>query len=421
MTMLALPDPRKAAAWAISLAVAMAIFSACVVALGKDPFAVTAATVRGAFGTPLGLSRTVGRAIPLLLLSAGLVPAFRARFWNIGLNGSMLMGAVAATGIALYVPMGSPIATSVTMFVAAIAAGAAWALVPGVLRVRFATPEIIVSLLMNYVAQRIVDALVFSAWKNPAGRGFPGTANFDQALWLARWDATKTTLPAWLPLPEANAAALQAWVRAWGNSNVHTGLLVAVIAVVGMAVLVNHSTWGLRIDVAGQGGRAARYLGISTDTILLLVSSVGGGLAGIAGWSEAAGLNHRLEAGISQELGYTAILVVALGALRPWLTALAAVGVAGLLVGGSFLQVSFGLPVAMAGVLLWAILYGVINAQNLAERWSRHGRSSGVTPRSPHPDGPNPPTPLPYEGRGAISPLPIPPSVATGEGLSEHA
>ncbi|MBU6288433.1 MAG: ABC transporter permease [Chloroflexi bacterium] len=374
----AIPDLRPAAAWALAISAALAIFCAFVVALGKDPLAVVAATMRGAFGTPLGLSRTVGRAIPLLLLSAGLIPAFRARFWNIGLNGSMLMGAVAATGIALYVPMGSAVATSLAMVAGAIAAGAAWALIPGILRLRFGTPEIIVSLLMNYVAQRIVDYLVFSAWKNPAGRGFPGTATFDQALWLARWDATKATLPAWLPLPDGVGPPLQAWLRAWGNSNIHTGLAVALVAVVGMAVLMNRSTWGLRIDVAGQGSRAARYLGISTGSVVVLVSILGGGLAGIAGWSEVAGLNHRLEAGISQELGYTAILVVALGALRPGLTAVAAVLVAGLIVGGSSLQVSFGLPVAMAGVLLWAILYGVINGQNLAERWAS-------TPRRPTP------------------------------------
>ena len=412
----ALPDPRTAAAWAIGLGAAIAIFCAFVLALGKDPFAVAGATVRGAFGTPLGLSRTVGRSIPLLLLSAGLVPAFRAKFWNIGLNGSMLMGAVAATGVALYVPMGSPLATSLTMVLASIAAGAAWALVPGILRLRFDTPEIIVSLLMNYVAQRVVDYLVFSVWKNPAGRGFPGTATFDQTLWLSRWDATKATVPAWLPLPEGSAPALQAWIRAWGNSNLHTGLLVAIVAVVAMAVLMNRSTWGMRIDVAGQGARAARYLGISTGTVLLLVSVLGGGLAGVAGWSEVAGLNHRLEAGISQELGYTAILVVALGALRPWLTALAAVGVAGLLVGGSQLQVQFGLPVAMAGVLLWAILYGVINAQNLAERWARHSPGSSPLPN------PSPAATGEYSDNEGLPEPPNSSPVATGEGLSrEHA
>ncbi len=367
------PRSRIAGAWALAMGLSLAIFCAFVLALGKDPLAVIGATVRGAFGTPLGLSRTIGRSIPLLILSAGLIPAFRARFWNIGLNGCMLMGAVGATGVALYLPPWSPEATSVAMLAGAIIAGAAWALIPGILRLRFETPEIIVSLLLNYVAQRVVDYLVFSAWKNPAGRGFPGTANFDQKLWLARWDASKTVIPSWVPLPDGSFG-VQAWFRAWGNSNVHAGLVVAIICVIAVWILMNRSAWGLRIDITGQGGRAARYLGLSTTRVILLVSVIGGGLAGIAGWSEVAGLNHRLEAGISQELGYTAILVVALGALRPGLTAVAAIGVAGLLVGGSQLQVQFSLPVAMAGVLLWAILYGVINAQNLADRRGRPGR-----------------------------------------------
>ena len=376
---------RRTLAWLIGMGGALAIFAGFVIFLGKDPVAVIMATVKGAFGSPLGISRTIGRSIPLLLLSAGLIPAFRARFWNIGLNGCMLMGAVGATGVALYVPTGSSELTGLLMFVGAVVCGAFWALIPGLLRLQFQTPEIIVSLLLNYVAQRIVDFLVFSAWKNPAGRGFPGTANFEQSLWLSRWDVTKFVLPSWLPLPDGWGPPLQVWMRGLGNSNIHTGLAVAVIGVIVIWLLMNRTIWGLRIDIAGQGARASRYLGLSTGWVIVLVSVIGGGFAGIAGWSEVAGLNHRLEAGISQELGYTAILVVALGALRPGLTAGASVIVAGLLIGGSQLQVQFSLPVAMAGVLLWAILYGVMNAQNLAERWARPGFRTPAVPAAPHP------------------------------------
>ncbi|MEY4407129.1 MAG: hypothetical protein RL345_1595, partial [Chloroflexota bacterium] len=85
---------RRTLAWLIGMGGALAIFAGFVIFLGKDPVAVIMATVKGAFGSPLGISRTIGRSIPLLLLSAGLIPAFRARFWNIGLNGCMLMGAV---------------------------------------------------------------------------------------------------------------------------------------------------------------------------------------------------------------------------------------------------------------------------------------------------------------------------------------
>jgi simple sugar transport system permease protein len=127
---------------------------------------------------------------------------------------------------------------------------------------------------------------------------------------------------------------------------------------------------GLEISFLGQSPGTANYLGLNVTRTLLLVAALSGALAGLAGACEVAGLNHRLEAGISQNLGYTAILVVSLGLLRPWATALASVFVAGLLVGGDALQIQFGLPSALSGLLLWAILYAVINAQAIAERRS---------------------------------------------------
>lgn len=328
-------------AWVLGLGGALLLFALCVLLFGRNPLEVAWAVAAGAVGSANGLNRTVARAIPLLLLSAGLLLAFRARFWHIGLNGCMLMGAIAGSGVALYNPTAPGWLILPLMVLAGGAAGAAWSLVPALLRIRYGAPEIIVSLMLNYVAQRITDFLVFSYWKDPHGRGFPGSAFFQEAFWFPR-------------LPD---------------TNVHLGLAFAALAVVGGWLLVTRTTWGLAIDFVGQGPRAADYLGLSSGRVILLVASVSGGLAGLAGLGEVAGLNHRLEAGISQDLGYTAILVVSLGMLRPWLTALSAVFVAGLLVGGSQLQVAFNLPSAMAGVLLWAILYGVINAQNLAERW----------------------------------------------------
>jgi general nucleoside transport system permease protein len=335
---------RTVGAWLLGLGGALSVFAGFVVVLGRNPPDVLGAVVIGAVGTPVGLNRTIARAIPLLLLSAGLLVAFRAKFWNIGLNGGMYMGAIAASGIALYNPSAPGWLILPLMLLAAVATGVAWSLIPGLLRIAFSAPEIIVSLLLNYVAARIADFLVFSYWKDPHGRGFPGTAVISQAFWFPR-------------LP---------------NTNVHLGALFALLAVVSVGVLMNRTVWGLEIDFVGQGRRAAAYLGLNTTRVVLLVSAVSGGLAGLAGAGEVAGLNHRLEAGITQDLGYTAILAVSLGMLRPWLTAAAAVLVAALLVGATQLQVQFGLPSAMAGVLLWALLYGVINAQNLAERAGRH-------------------------------------------------
>ena len=331
------------AAWLLGLGGALVVFSLFVLALGQNPREVLQAVALGAFGSPVALNRTIARTIPLLLLSQGLILAFRARFWNIGLNGGMFMGAIAASGIALYNPTAPGWLILPLMLLAAIASGMLWSLIPGLMRVAFGAPEIIVSLMLNYVAARIADFLVFSYWKDPNGRGFPGTAIINADFWLPRL----------------------------ADTNVHLGLLFGLLAVAGVWTLLQATVWGLEIDFVGQGPGAARYLGLSTTRVILLVSALSGGLAGLAGAGEVAGLNHRLEAGITQDLGYTAILVVSLGLLRPAFTAVCAVLVAALLSGGTQLQVQFSLPAAMAGVLLWAILYGIINAQNLAERWRR--------------------------------------------------
>ncbi len=333
----------RVAGWLLGLGGALLVFALFVAALGQQPLEVLQAVVGGAFGSPVALNRTLARTIPLLLLSSGLILAFRARFWNIGLNGGMYMGAIAASGLALYNPTAPGWLVLPGMLLAAVLAGMLWALIPGLMRVAFGAPEIIVSLLLNYVAARIGDFLVFSYWKDPAGRGFPGTATFNPDFWLPRFEGT----------------------------NIHLGLAFGLLAVVAVWVLMRRTIWGLEIDLVGQGPRAARYLGLNANRVIVIVSAVSGGLAGLAGAAEVSGLNHRLEAGITQDLGYTAILVVSLGLLRPWFTALCAVLVAALLSGGVQLQVQFGLPAAMAGVLLWAILYGIINAQNLAERWQR--------------------------------------------------
>ncbi len=332
-----------AAAWLIGLGGAIAAFSAFIVILGQNPVDILQAVIGGAFGSPVALNRTLARTIPLLLLSSGLILAFRARFWNIGLNGGMFMGAIASSGIALYNPTAPGWLIVPLMLIAAVGAGIVWSLIPGVMRVRFGAPEIIVSLLLNYIALRINDFLVFSYWKDPNGRGFPGSATFNEDFWLPRI----------------------------ADTNAHLGLLFGVLAVGVVWLIVTRTVWGLEVDLVGQGPRAASYLGLNTSHVILFVSAVSGGLAGLAGAGEVAGLNHRLEAGITQDLGYTAILVVSLGLLRPWFTALSAVVVAALLSGGTQLQVQFALPSAIAGVLLWAMLYGVINAQNLAERARR--------------------------------------------------
>ena len=355
--------------WFGVLVGALVVFGAFVVSLGQDPLAAMLAIAGGAFGTAQGLNRTIARATPLLLLSAGLLVAFRARFWNIGLNGAMFMGAVTASGIGLYHPDGPGWLILPLMLVGAVLVGALWALVPGVLRVAFGAPEIIVSLMLNYVAARITDFLSISYWKDPGGRGFPGTALLAQDFWLPRL----------------------------GETNVHLGLLFGLLAMLGVAVLLGRTVWGLEISFVGQSLGTARHLGVNVSRTILMVAAISGGLAGLAGASEVAGLNHRLESGITQDLGYTAILVASLGLLRPAGAALCSFLVAGLLVGGDQLQIRFGLPSALSGVMLWALLYGLINAQALSR--GQGGRGKGSSVEHPLPLSPFP-LPPPRSGHG---------------------
>jgi ABC-type uncharacterized transport system permease subunit len=337
---LTVPASPRLLVWPAALAAALVLIGAFVAGLGHSPPAVLAAVLGGAFGSPPALNRTIALAIPLLLLSAGQLVAFRAQFWYIGMNGAMIMGAIAASGVALYNPDGPGWLFLPLLLLAAIALGTLWALIAGLLRVAFGAPEIIVSLMLNYVAQRIDDFLAISYWKDPNGRGFPGTATFNVEYWLPRLDET----------------------------NVHLGLLLGLLALVAVAVLLRRTVTGLEISFLGQSPATARYLGLDVARTILLVAAISGGLAGLAGASEVAGLNHRLESGIAQNLGYTAILVVSLAMLEPWVTVPSSLLVAGLLVGGDGLQIQFGLPSALSGFMLWAILYAVINAQALSER-----------------------------------------------------
>jgi len=326
--------------WLTALIGALVVFGLFVYTLGENPLAATLAVASGAFGSSQGLNRTIARAIPLLLLSAGLVVSFRAKFWNIGLNGAMFMGAVTASGIALYHPDSPAVVIVPAMVGGAAVVGAIWSLIPGMLRVAFGASEIIVSLMLNYVALRITDYLTISYWKDPNGRGFPGTALINQDFWYPRL----------------------------ADTNVHLGLLFGFLAVVGVWVLLGKTVWGLEISLVGQSMGTARHLGVGVGRTILLVAAISGALAGLAGAGEIAGLNHRLESGITQDLGYTAILVASLGMLTPWGAALWSMLVAALLVGGDQLQIGFGLPSALSGILLWALLYFLINARALTAR-----------------------------------------------------
>lgn len=306
---------------------------------GHNPVEVYSAMLSGAFGSTNGLAETLVKTIPLLLTALGVSIAFRMLLWNIGAEGQLYLGAIFATGTALYLLPTAPSYVIIpAMMLAGFVGGALWGLIPGFLRARFRVNEIITSLMLNYVAILFSEYLVHGPWKNPQGFGFPGTA----------------------PLPDA------AWLPRLAPTRVHLGLLFGVVAAAILFVILRRTVWGYEIRVIGENERAARYAGMNIARNILLVMLLSGGLAGLAGMSEVAGIAHQLQRNLSPGYGYTAIIVAWLAKLNPMLIVIVSFLFAGLLVGGDQLQISMGLPAAIAPMLQGTILFFLLGSEVLA-------------------------------------------------------
>ena len=307
---------------------------------GANPFETYAAMAAGAFGQRYHISETILRAIPLMLTGLAVGIAFRMLFWNIGAEGQFVWGVIAATWVALFLPeqIGwlPQWAFLPLMIVAAFAAGAVWGLIPAFLKTALRVNEIITTLMFNYVALLWMQYLYTGSWKDPEGFGFPGSAQFPQHAWLPR-----------LPID---------------LGRVHYGLVIAIVVAFLIWLVLDRTKWGLEIKVIGKNPLAARYAGMSITRNVLLVMCISGGVAGLAGFSQVAGVGHRLQNGIAVGDGFTAIIVAWLAKLNPWAILVVSILLAGLSTGGDQLQITMGLPAAVSGVLQGSILFFVLGA-----------------------------------------------------------
>lgn len=323
----------------VSVILALVVGGVLLLAAGANPIETYRAMFDGAFGTDYARSETIVRAIPLMLTGLAVAIAFRMLFWNIGAEGQLVMGAIATAWLPLFVFQGAEVSSGVLlvlMGVAAFAAGALWALIPAALKAFLKVNEIITTLMLNYVAILFLDFLYTGPWKDKEGFGFPGTASFKEIAALPR-------LPEWL-----NAG------------RVHLGLVIAIVAAVVIWLVLSRTRWGYEIRVIGENPRAARYAGISLVRNIFLVMIVSGGLAGLAGYGQVAGIAYRLQKGIAVGDGFTAIIVAWLAKLHPIGVLIVAVLMAALSTGGDQLTITMGLPAAMARVLQGAILFFVL-------------------------------------------------------------
>jgi simple sugar transport system permease protein len=336
--------PERSAALALAsplIAVALTLVTgACLFALlGKDP--LTAVTVY--FIDPLtdaySLQEIVVKATPLVLIGIGLSLCYLANAWNIGAEGQFLIGAVAGSWLAV-ATQGTEAGPWVlpVMLLLGAAAGAAYALVPALLKVRFGASEILTSLMLVYVADLFLDYLVRGPWRDPHGFNFPTTAEFD---------------------PVATVPVLIA------GSRVHLGALIALI-VVGIAwIILRRTIEGFAIRLVGAAPKAARFAGFDADRLVLITFAVSGALAGLAGIIEVAGPVGHLQPNVSPGYGFTAIIVAFLGRLHPVGILIAALFLALTFIGGEGAQISLKVPLDLTKVFQGILLFYVLACDSL--------------------------------------------------------
>ena len=331
----------------LALLVTVAMGVLLFVALGKDP-------VRGLqvfFWDPIksayALSELMVKATPLLIIALGLAVCFRSNVWNIGAEGQFVMGAVAAGGVALMADKATGAWIIAAILLAGVAGGMAWAGITAVLRDRFNANEILVSLMLVYVADMVLSFLVFGPWKDPNGYNFPQSKTFEAV----------TQIP-----------------RLMQGSRVNVGILLALLGVVALWLFLFRTYAGFRQEVSGLAPAAARYAGFSSRRALWVALLVSGGAAGLAGALEVAGPIGQLTTYVPAGYGFAAIIVAFVGRLHPVGMVLSAVLMSMFYIGGELAQSRLGLPKSLTGVFQGLLLFNLLACDTLMAyqlKWSR--------------------------------------------------
>jgi general nucleoside transport system permease protein len=249
------------------------------------------------------------------------------------------VGGIGAAAVALFLSPHVPsMLTLPLMVLASFLAGGLWASIPGFLRAKMGVNEILTSLMLNYVAIYWLEHLYFGPWRDPAGMGFPGTAIFPESAWLIRFPQTR----------------------------VHLGLIFCVVAALALQWIFSRTRWGYEIRVIGENPKAARLAGMNITRYILWVMFISGGLAGIGGMAEAAGVHYRLQQGLAVGYGYVGIIVAWLSRLNPVGILFVAFFLASLLVGGDQLQAVMHLPSSVGLVLEGTLLFFVLGSDFLS-------------------------------------------------------
>lgn len=302
--------------------------------IGYNPLKLFSEMFLGALGTPMRIEETINKAVPLVIASLGILVAFKMKFWNVGGEGQIIMGAFGASYVALNYADALPRPLLlITMGIASVIFGGIWALIPAVFKVKLGTNETIFTLMLNYVAIKIVQYLQFGPWKDPAATGFPKIPTFsDNAI-----------------LPNL--------------FGLHIGWLIAIILTVLMYIFIKYTKKGYEIEVVGESLNTAKYAGMNVNKIIIFAITMSGGLLGLVGMIQASAMEKTLNYTLSGGYGFTAIITTWLCGLKAQYILITSIAFAILLQGGSFVQVSMQIPSAVAGMIQGIILFFVLGSE----------------------------------------------------------
>lgn len=301
--------------------------------VGQNPFVIYKTIIEGAFRSVMAFQGTVKLMIPLLITSLGVTLAFKMKFWNIGAEGQMIMGATCATFFALFCSHWNHFILVIVMFLAGIIGGGLWGLLPAFFKIKYDTNETLFTLMLNYIALHIVSYLRDGPWMDPDSQGFPKIARFD-----------------------VNASLDKV-------GGIQIGWIIGLLLVVVVFVYIKYTKQGYEISVVGESQDTARYAGMSVKKIVLRTMFLSGGICGLAGMVQATGSDITLTTSVAGGVGFTAIIVAWLAQLNPFGILIVSFLFSVLEKGSSVVQSTFGLSTDCADVLQGIILFFILGCE----------------------------------------------------------
>ena len=328
-----LPKNREGIIRALAIILSILCAGLVVLVLGYNPIEVFPSMVTGALGTEIRLTQTILKAIPLIVTSLGILVAFKMKFWNIGGEGQIIMGALAASFVALNAGDLPKVIMLLLMAAAAMVVGGIWAFIPAFFKAKMGVNETIFTLMLNYIAIKYVTYLQYGPWKSPESQGFPKVATF----------ADNAVLP-----------------KLFG---IHIGWLIALLLVAAVYIFINHTKKGYEIRVVGESTETARYAGMNISSIIIIAMLISGGLCGLTGMIQASAVEKTLSVNLSGGYGFTAIITAWLSRLNAIAVLFVCIAFAILLQGGAYIQISMQIPAAVADMIQGIILFFVLGSE----------------------------------------------------------